>query len=133
MLRGSIGNPDTERTEVQLIRTAEGGFPWPSAAALLYPIGAAVVIAITTPAGLADIVGHGLSNLGYLLFAAGIFGGSFRILGLNTRGWVLGAAVASFLMGTLPSNVGKVPGLGVTGLVAVLLIVTAGSYGVLQS
>ena len=96
--------------------------------ALLYPLCAAIHIATATPAGLADVVGYGLSNLGYLLFAAGICGGSFRILGLNTRGRVLGAAVGSFLMGTLLSNVGKV-----TGLVAVLLIVAAGSYGVMQS
>src|SRR6476620_115307 len=115
------------------MRTGEGGFPWPSTVALLYPIGAAIHIATATPASLADVVGYGLGNLGYLLFAASICGGSFRILGLNTRGRVLGAAVASFRMGTLLSNLGKVTGLGATGLVAVLLIVTAGFYGVLQS
>ncbi len=36
-------------------------------------------------------------------------------------------------MGTLLSNVGKVTGLEAAGLVAVLLIVAAGFYGVLQS
>ncbi|HEY3118201.1 MAG TPA: hypothetical protein VGK54_15770, partial [Chloroflexota bacterium] len=115
------------------MRIAEGGFPWPSTVALLYPLGAAIHIATATPAGLADVVGYGLGNLSYLLFAAGICGGSFRILGLNTRGRVFGAAVVSFLMGTLLSNIGKVTGLEVAGLVAVLLIVAAGSYGVLQS
>ena len=115
------------------MRIAEGGFPWPSTVALLYPLGAAIHIAAATPAGLADVGGYGLGNLSYLLFAAGICGGSFRILGLNTRGRVFGAAVVSFLMGTLLSNIGKVTGLEVAGLVAVLLIVAAGSYGVLQS
>lgn len=39
------------------------------------------------------VVGYGLANLGYLLFAAGIWKGSVRILGLKNRWHVLGSAV----------------------------------------
>jgi hypothetical protein len=42
-------------------------FPWKSAVALLYPIGAAVYVATVTPANLAMVLGYGLANLGYLL------------------------------------------------------------------
>jgi hypothetical protein len=52
------------------------------------------------------VVGYGIANLGYLLFAAGLFGGTFRVLGLKNRWQVFGAAVASFALGTVLSNVG---------------------------
>ncbi|BAS26751.1 hypothetical protein [Limnochorda pilosa] len=81
-------------------------FPWPSALALLYPVGAAIYIATTTPAGSTMVIGYGIANLGYLLFAAGILGGSFRILGLRNRWQVFGAAVISFVAGSMLSNVG---------------------------
>jgi hypothetical protein len=83
-----------------------GSFPWPSAVGLLYPIAAAVYIATATPAGAAMVVGYGIANLGYLLFASVVFGGTFRILGLKNRWQVFGAAVAAFLLGTVLSNVG---------------------------
>jgi hypothetical protein len=83
-----------------------GGFPWLSAAGLLYPIAATVYIAISTPAGATVVLGYSIVNLGYLLFAAGVFGGTFRILGLRNRWQVFGAAFASFLLGTVLSNVG---------------------------
>lgn len=82
------------------------GFPWPSAAGLLYPIGATIYIAAATPAGPAMVTGYGLANLGYLLFAAGVFGGTFLIFGLRNRWQVFGAAVVSFTLGTVLSDVG---------------------------
>lgn len=81
-------------------------FPWPSAASLLYPVAATTYAAVATPAGGAAIAGYGIGNLAYLLVAAGIFGGSFRVLGLKTRLHVFGAAVFCFLAGVLLSNVG---------------------------
>lgn len=81
-------------------------FPWKSALALLYPISAAIYVATSTPANPAMVVGYGVANLGYLLFAAGIWAGSFRILGLTKRWHVLAAAVAAFAVGTVLSNVG---------------------------
>jgi hypothetical protein len=80
--------------------------PWPSAAALLYPISATIYIAGWTPAGPVMVAGYGLANLGYLLFGAGIVAGSFRILGLKKRWQVFVAALASFFIGTVLSNVG---------------------------
>jgi len=68
------------------------GFPWPSALALLYPVGAAISIATAMPevrsaalARPAMVAGYGLGNLGYLLFAAGVWPGAFRVLGLKKR------------------------------------------------
>ena len=85
---------------------ANPGFPWPSAIGLLYPLGAALYIATATPANTAVVVGYALANLGYLLFAVGIFSGSFRALGLRNRWQVFGAAVVSFVLGTVLSNIG---------------------------
>jgi|LSQX01.1.fsa_nt_gb hypothetical protein len=84
---------------------AHVGFPWFSTIALLYPIGAAIYIAIATPANYVMVVGYAMANLGYLLFAAGIFNGSFRVLGLRNRWQVFGAAVISFVVGTILSNI----------------------------
>ena len=83
-----------------------GSFPWLSAVGLLYPIASTVYIATATPAGAAIVVGNGFAQFGYLLFAAGVFAGTFRILGLKKRWQVFGAAVVSFLIGTGLSNVG---------------------------
>jgi len=80
-------------------------FPWPSALAVLYPITATIYIAAWTPAGPTMVVGYGLANLGYLLFAAGIWPGSFRVFGLKKRWQVFGAALAFFILGTVLSNV----------------------------
>lgn len=85
---------------------ARTGFPRPSAVALLYPVVATIYIATTTSAGTTMVIGYGIANLGYLLFAAGVFGGSFRILGLRNRWQVFGAAVVSLVVGTVLSNVG---------------------------
>lgn len=90
----------------EFMRISGGSFPWPSALGLLYPIAATVYIATATPASAAMVVGYGIANLGYLLFAAGVFAGTFRILGLKNRWQVFGAAVASVLLGMVLSNVG---------------------------
>lgn len=90
----------------EFIGIADGGFPWPSAMALLYPLGATIYIAAATPARLPMIAGYGLANLGYLLFAAGIWKGSFRVLGLKNRWQVFGSAIASFLLGSVLCNIG---------------------------
>jgi hypothetical protein len=84
------------------------GFPWPSALAMLYPVGAAIRIAMTMPqvrptavARLAMVAGYGLANLGYLLFVAGLWPGTFRILVLKKRWQVFASAVLSIAVGTI--------------------------------
>jgi hypothetical protein len=64
------------------------------------------LIGTATPAGAAMAFGYGIANLDFLLFVAGVFGGTFRILGLKNRWQVFGAASAAFLLGTFLSNVG---------------------------
>jgi hypothetical protein len=79
---------------------------WPSAVALLYPISATIYIAGWTLAGPSMVAGYGLASLGYLLFGAGLWAGTFRILGLKKRWQVFSAALVAFLVGTVLSNVG---------------------------
>lgn len=81
------------------------GFPWPSALALLYPIAAVSYMAMATPAKPTMVMGYGFANLGYLLFAAGVWPGRFRILGLSTRRRVLGVALLSIVAGVVLSNI----------------------------
>lgn len=84
------------------------GFPWLSTITLLYPVGAAVYIStVAQPLNCAIVIGYGLAQLGYLLFAAGIFFGTFRALGLLNRWQVFGVAVLSFVLGTVLSNIGS--------------------------
>lgn len=80
-------------------------FPWLSALALLYPIGAIIYITTQTPANIITVMGCGLANLGYLLFGAGIFAGKFRIFGLKKRWQVFITAFLAFLIGTLLTNI----------------------------
>jgi hypothetical protein len=84
----------------ELMGISDTAFPWPSALGLLFPVSATTYIATVTPAPPAMVMGYGLANLGYLLFGAGIWAGSFRIFGLRKRWQVLTLAVASFLLGT---------------------------------
>ena len=88
------------------MKSRVGIFPWKSALALLYPICAAIYLATATPSSPAMVVGYGLANLGYLLFAAGIFAGCFHVFGLKRRWHVLAAAVAAYAVGTVLSNIG---------------------------
>jgi len=73
---------------------------------LLYPLAAAIHTAMATSAGLSEVVGYGLSNLGYVLGAAGVMAGRFGILGLRMRWQVFAAAVLSYGFGTILVNVG---------------------------
>jgi hypothetical protein len=79
-------------------------FPWFSALLLSYPIAAMIYIYFMTPAHGASVIGYGLVQLGYLLFAAGIIAGTFKVLGLRKRWQVLVAGVGCFLLGTLLTN-----------------------------
>ena len=79
---------------------------WLSALSLFYPINVMVHMATTkTPATLSLVLGYGLSNLGYLLVAAGIFKGTFRIFGLKKRLYVFVAAILFFSIGTFLSYI----------------------------
>lgn len=80
-------------------------FPWISTISLLYPISATIYIATRTPASIITTIGYGLTNLGYLLFVAGIFVGKFRIFKLRKRGQVFAAAFILFLIGILLTNI----------------------------
>jgi hypothetical protein len=80
--------------------------PWPSAVALLYPISATIYIAGWTPAGPSMVAGYGLASLGSLLFGAGLWAGTFRILGLKKRWQVFSGSIVSFLVGIVLSNLG---------------------------
>ncbi len=79
--------------------------PLASAVALLYPV-AATIYALTTPAGKVAALGYGVTNLGYLLFVAGVVRGSFLAFGFRTRPRVFVAGVVCFIIGVVLSNVG---------------------------
>jgi len=80
--------------------------PWVSALALLYPVAAIVHISINTPAPASMVFGYGIANLGYLLIAAGIFAGTFRVLGLYRRWRVFIAAALAVTIGIYLTNAG---------------------------
>lgn len=81
--------PDSLINPVIAPGSSPTGLPWPSAVALLYPIGATINIAMT-PAPAAMVAGYGIGNLGYALIAAGIFSGTFRIFGLKKVAGIYG-------------------------------------------
>lgn len=70
-------------------------FPIASLVSLIYPIAATIYISINTPASFTTVLGYGITNLGYLLIAAGIIKGTFRIFGLKKR---LHVFLAAFLI-----------------------------------
>ena len=78
--------------------------PWGSIASLAYPAGAAIYAA-SSGAPFIAAVGYGLANLGYLLLAAGVFAGTFKVFCLTKRWQVLSSAAFAFGVGTLLSNV----------------------------
>lgn len=80
------------------------GFPFLSLLALLYPA-LAILSMVKTPAPPILILGYGFANLGYLLGAATIIPGHFRILGLDDRIPTLIAAVVFWVIGFALSNV----------------------------
>jgi hypothetical protein len=79
-------------------------FPWLSALSLLYPAGAMAYMAMSTPAPIVAIIGYGLAQLGYLLFAATLIAGKFGVFGLRSRWQVLIVGMISFCLGLLLSN-----------------------------
>lgn len=80
------------------------GFPYPSLLALIYPV-VAILSMAKTPASSILILGYGFVNLGYLLVAATLIPGHFRILGLDDRIPTLIAAVIFWMIGLGLSNV----------------------------
>ena len=81
------------------------GFPYLSLLALLYPI-IAMISMTKTPAPTVLVLGYGFANLGYLLGAATVIPGHFRILGLDDRIPTLIAAVVFWVIGFALSNAG---------------------------
>jgi hypothetical protein len=81
--------------------------PKASLIALLYPAVAGIYAATKTSANIYFIVGYTLGNLGYLLLAAGVVAGTFRIFKLERRWQVLGTGVASLLLGIVVSSMGQ--------------------------
>ena len=67
--------------------TVAGLYPWLSEGAFVDPNGFA-------------LLGYGFINLAYLLIVAGIFPGSFKILGLDYRIQVFLAAIVFLVLGT---------------------------------
>lgn len=90
----------------ELIGSRARRFPWVSALALLYPAAAALNVSMNTPAPTSMVLGYGIGNLGYLLIAAGIFAGTFKILGLYRRWHVFIAAALAVTLGIYLTNVG---------------------------
>lgn len=79
-------------------------FPYLSLLALLYPVAAMLWISGTT-ASFVLVLAYGFVNLGYLLGAALVFPGHFRILGLDDRIQTLIAGVAFWVFGFVLSNI----------------------------
>lgn len=80
------------------------GFPYLSLLALLYPV-IAILSMAKTPTPPILILGYGFANLGYLLGAATVIPGHFRILGLDDRIPTLIAAIFFWVIGFALSNV----------------------------
>jgi hypothetical protein len=80
------------------------GFPYLSALALLYPV-AAMLSLYNVPSPPIATLGYGFANLGYLLAAASIIPGHFRVLGLDARLPTLAAGVIFWVIGVVFSNV----------------------------
>jgi len=89
----------------EFIGVNSGRFPWISALSLLYPVSAAFYISTRTPASITMVIGYGLANLGYVMFVAGIFGGTYRVFGITKRWQVFVGAIMAFLFGTILSNI----------------------------
>ena len=62
------------------------------------------IASYTPPPPVVAIVGYGLAGLGYTLFAAGIFRGTFLVFRLRKRWQVIAWAVICFCVGTALIN-----------------------------
>lgn len=89
--------------EMHRVLLPQWGFPYPSLLALLYPV-VAILSMTKTPAPPVLLLGYGFANLGYLLGAATIIPGHFRILGLDDRVPTLIAAILFWMIGLALSN-----------------------------
>lgn len=97
--------------------------PIASALALTYPVGAmfwAWRQGMPFPVGL----GYGLSNLGYVLLVAVVFG-SFNVFGLKRRWHILAAALGFWTLGVLAGNAAVWLGEGGHGGRAFFVVVPA--------
>jgi hypothetical protein len=81
-------------------------FPVISMIGLLYPLIAMLYLARSTPATALEVFAYGLSNFGYALLAAGVFAGTFRVLGLKSRGVVLICGAGAWFAGVVLTNIG---------------------------
>lgn len=100
---GALENSQQEFINRYASHVPRHGFPYLSALALLYPVAAMASMGDTAaPAVL--ILGYGFANLGYLLGAAFIIPGHFRILGLDSRIPTLIAGVVFWVVGLVLSN-----------------------------
>ena len=79
-------------------------FPIVSALALLYPL-VAMLSTLRAELPVVTVLGYGFSNLGYLLGAAFIFPGHFRVLGLDNRVPTIVFAVIAWIVGVFFSNI----------------------------
>lgn len=84
------------------IQSARGTPIW-SALALIIPA-ASFLQTRSNTASFSLALGSAISNLGYVLLAAGIVAGTFHVLALRTRAQVFVAAAAAWLLGVLLSN-----------------------------
>jgi len=78
--------------------------PWGSMLGLLVAV-AALLYILRTPATALEIAGYALSQLGYVLAAAGIFKGTFLALGLRKRSHVFALAAVCLVVGVALVNV----------------------------
>lgn len=90
--------------EMHLELLPRHGFPYLSLFALIYPV-VAILSMAKFPAPPILILGYGFANLAYLLGAATVIPGHFRILGLDDRITTFIAAVIFWVIGLVLSNV----------------------------
>jgi len=76
---------------------------YPSTISLLYPIVAMIYIATKT-SEVSVTIGYGLSQLGYVMFFAGVYKGTFLVFNLDKRLQVLVVAVVCVGMGFIFIN-----------------------------
>ena len=76
---------------------------YPSTISLLYPIVAMIYIATKT-SEVSVTIGYGLSQLGYVMFFAGVYKGTFLVFNLDKRRQVLSVAIILIFSGFVLFN-----------------------------
>jgi tetratricopeptide (TPR) repeat protein len=104
LLKIKVPEKGEEKSETNNSSDSENkkSFPYPSAISLLYPIWDLIHI-WDEPMTFLEKMGHGITNLGYLLFVAGIWG-TFLIFGLKKPNHVFTAGLIFFLVGVILTN-----------------------------